>query len=221
MSYLKKKYKTMTSANKFISSILNKYNEDINITNEHIFEIIKYHPTKKLDRYNIEWLRMIKRPPYNSLALHYKDKSTSKIDDISWKLCIRNLYGKYDNSKEKLNNIILAFRNEIHFGSKKKYFIDNTKKKDNKFFGVCDNCNLETININTDHYPVPYKKIFENFISNNKILLNTINVFENYNNELRLKNRELALIWLQYHDSNSKYRLLCKSCNSHFGSYNY
>jgi hypothetical protein len=221
MLNLKKKCKTMTSANKYISSILNKYNEDVNIINEYIFEIIKYHPTKKLDRSNIEWLQMKKRPPYNNLALCYKDKYTSKIDDISWKLCIRNLYDKYDNSKEKINNIKSAFRNESHFGSKKIYYIEHTKNKDNKFLGVCENCNVETTNITIDHYPVPYKKIFENFISNNEILLNIINVIENNNNELRLKDRDLALIWLQYHDSNSKYRLLCKSCNSRFGSYNY
>ena len=104
----------MTNANKFISKILNNYKEDDEISDEYIIELITHHPTKQLNIYNIEWLRMKIRPPYNKLALFYKDKNTSNIDDISWKLCVKNLYGKYNKNKEILNNIKLAFRNEIH-----------------------------------------------------------------------------------------------------------
>jgi len=222
MSSLKKKCKNMTNANKFISKILNNYKEDDEISDEYIIELITHHPTKQLNIYNIEWLRMKIRPPYNKLALFYKDKNTSNIDDISWKLCVRNLYGKYNKSKERLNDIKLAFRNESHIGTKKNYFINNTKNKNDKFIGICKNCNIKTNDITIDHYPIPYKKIFNDFLCENKIkVLYNIEVFENSNLEIRLKDKKLAYNWLEYHDSNSNYRLLCKSCNSHFGSYDY
>ena len=44
---------------------------------------------------------------------------------------------------------------------------------------------------------------------------------ENDMNELRLKNEELSNKFINFHDEKSKYRLLCKSCNSSFGSYHY
>jgi len=48
-----------------------------------------------------------------------------------------------------------------------------------------------------------------------------IDIFENERNEIRIKDEKLASKWLSHHDNISQYRLLCKSCNSHFGSYGY
>ena len=87
--------------------------------------------------------------------------------------------------------------------------------------GICEKCNTKTTRITTDHYPAPYKKIFDDFIKNKNIKLCDIGVFENENNEIRIKDRELASEWLFHHDNNSKYRLLCGSCNSSGGSYGY
>ena len=39
--------------------------------------------------------------------------------------------------------------------------------------------------------------------------------------EIRIKDENLASKWLNYHDNKAQYRLLCSSCNSHFGSYGY
>ena len=87
--------------------------------------------------------------------------------------------------------------------------------------GKCENCLIETENITTDHYPLVYKKIFDDFIKNNNINLYNIDIFENKQNELRIKDTNLASKWLSHHDNIAKYRLLCSSCNSHFGSYGY
>ena len=138
-------------------------------------------------------------------------------DDISWKLCIKNLYGKYNRDKEYVNDVKSAFRNEIHVGTKKQYFNKNTIV----YVGICDNCNRKTIEITTDHYPEPYKKIFEKFVNNHNVNLCDIEVFENENNEIRIENRILARKWLIYHDKTASYRLLCNHCNPHFGSYGY
>ena len=219
---LKKKLVNRSQANKFFSKIINNYKEGDDVLNEYIIELITYHPTKILNISNMKWLKMKKRPPYNTLALFYKDKKTFNIDDISWKLCIQNLFGKYDKSKEKLKDINSAFRNESHIGSKKNYHINNTIKINENFGGICKNCNIKTTNITTDHYPIPYKKIFEDFLNENDIqTLNDIEIFENSELVIRLKNTELASNWLEFHDCKATYRLLCRSCNSHFGSYGY
>jgi hypothetical protein len=112
--------------------------------------------------------------------------------------------------------MMAGFRNESHLGSKKQFFITNTKLQNDLF---CGNCKIETHNITTDHFPISYKQIFNNFINLENILLFDVEIFENDVNEIRLKNEELAVKFLTFHDDNSKYRLLCKSCNSHFGSY--
>jgi hypothetical protein len=144
-----------------------------------------------------------------------------KIDDISWKLCIKNLYGKYNRDKEYLIDVNTAFRNESHIGKKKQYFINHTIINNDIFTGICDNCRKNTTNITTDHYPLPFKNILDSFIDKNKINLYDIDIFENKQNEIRIKDNELASKWLKYHDDIALYRLLCKSCNSHFGSYEY
>jgi len=221
MSLLKQEYPNMTRANKFISNIINSLHEGELIENKYIIELVKFHPTKQININNIEWFKMKKRLPYNTLALFYKYNNNDTEDDISWKLCIKNLYGKYNRDKEYEFDVKNAFRNESHIGSKKKYFIDNTDVINDKFTGTCDNCKLITTDITTDHYPVPYKKIFDNFIIENEIKLCDIDIFENEQFEIRFKDKKLARKWLKYHDKSAEYRLLCKSCNSHFGSYDY
>jgi len=100
----------MTQANKYVSSIIQSLQEDVMIEDSAIKELIQYHPTKQLN--DIEWLKMKTRPPFKQLSLTYK--KDGKEDDISWKLCIRNLYGKYSADEEHEKDIKQAFRFEIH-----------------------------------------------------------------------------------------------------------
>tara|TARA_B100000927_G_C16459988_1_gene467452 strand:- start:123 stop:779 length:657 start_codon:yes stop_codon:yes gene_type:complete len=214
-------YPTMTRANKGISNLLNTFNEDENINNDLIKYIIKRHPTKNIDFKKIDWIKMKKRPPYNNLALFYKyiDKEE---DDISWKLCIRNIFGKFNNNVHKKNDIISAFRNESNIGTKKKYYINNTKiNNKNIREGECNCCKIFTNNIQTDHYQLSFAEILDNFIKKYNLEICNIKIFENDNNEIKLKNKKLANDWLKYHDDCAKYRLLCKTCNIKFGNYGY
>lgn len=221
MTSLKQECSNMTKANKYISDIIKSFKNDIPIENEIIKDLIKYHPTKNININDIEWLKFKLRPPFNTKSLFYKYKNNMKIDDISWKLCIKNLYGKYNRNKEYLIDVNTVFRNESHIGKKKQYFINHTIINNDIFTGICDNCRKNTTNITTDHYPLPFKNILDSFIDKNKINLYDIDIFENKQNEIRIKDNELASKWLKYHDDIALYRLLCKSCNSHFGSYEY
>jgi len=219
---LKELCANMTRANKYVSNIIKQKNNEEIIKDEIIKELVKYHPTKIID-VNKGQLKMKIRPPFNKPALYYTYKNNEEIIeyDISWKLCIRNYYGKYNRDKEYENDVKTAFRNESHIGTKKLYFINKTTIENNSFMGICNNCNQKTKNITTDHYKLPYKKIFDNFINTNNIKLRDVDIFENENNEIRIKDENIASKWLKYHDNRAKYRLLCSSCNSHFGSYGY
>ena len=219
MSDLKQICSNMTNAKKYIRSVINSLKEGELIKNKYIIELVKYHPSKQIDINKVAWLKMKKRPPYNKLALFYKYYDNTKEDDISWILCITNLFGKYDRNKEYENDVKTAFRNESHFGSKKQYFIDNTDITNNEFTGECNNCKITTTDITTDHYPIPYKKIFDTFINDKGLRLCDFDIFENEQFEIRFKDRDFADEWLNYHDDKATYRLLCKSCNSHFGCY--
>lgn len=218
---LKERCSNMTQANRYIGDIIKKIPIEENIEDRIIEELVTYHPTKQINVDNVEWFKIKIRPPFNKASLFYKYKNSINEDDISWKLCIRNLYGNYKRDKEYENDVKTAFRNESHIGTKKQYFINNTTINDNNFMGKCNNCNNETKNITTDHYNLSYKEIFDNFIEINKINICNIDIFENEHNEIRIKDKNLASKWLKYHDIKAQYRLLCSSCNSHFGSYGY
>jgi hypothetical protein len=99
--------------------------------------------------------------------------------------------------------------------------MNNTIIKNNLFYGICENCKIETNNITTDHFPIPYKQIFSNFTQIENIILSNIEIYENNLNEIRIKNEELSIKFLIFHDKIANYRLLCKWCNSRFGSYEY
>lgn len=215
MSLLKTQCRNMTVANAYISNILNSYGENEIVNNKYINELITYHPTKNISINNIDFLKMKIRSPFNKLALFYKNIDNDIDEDISWKLCIRNIYGKYDKIKTQLQNIQSAFRFESHFGSKNDFYVKNTTER----IGTCVNCNIKSDKMTVDHYPIPFKEILNTFIINNNILFETIEVIENCKLEIKFKDTVLAKQWLDYHDKNAEYRLLCLSCNAHFGCY--
>ena len=218
---LKSKLKNVTNGKKYITDIIGKYKDNEKINNTEILKLLQYHPTKHINIENIDYLIVKIRSPYNTLALYYKYKNNEKEDDISYISCIKNLFNKYNKDKHYEDDVMKAFRNESHIGSKKQYFIDNTKIKNDLFYGICKNCKIETSNITTDHYPIPYKQIFQKFIQKEIITISDIEIYENNVNELRIKNEELSNNFIIFHDEIAEYRLLCKSCNSSFGSYNF
>jgi hypothetical protein len=260
---LKERCSNMTQANRYIGNIINSINNDEIVENIMINELVKYHPTKSIDFNKVEWFKIKLRSPYNKPSLFYKYKNSINDDDISWKLCIRNLYGNYNRDEEHEKDVKTAFRNESHIGTKTNYFVNNTTipnspsmgrvglgqlampalvehadeedteelgsamgagdkpSRGKRRVGVCRNCNKITENITTDHYNLSYKEIFNDFLYVNNINLRNIDIFENEENEIRIKDEELASKWLNHHDNKAQYRLLCCSCNSHFGSYGY
>ena len=216
---LKIKLKNVTNGKKYVTDIIEKYKKNEIVNNIVILELLQYHPTKRIHIENIEYLIVRLRKPFNNLALYYKYKDHDIEDDISYILCIKNLFGKYNENTQYEKDVLAAFRNESHVGSKKQYFINNTKIKDNSFYGICKHCQIETKNITTDHFPTSYKNIFSNFLLLENIILSNVEIDESDTNEIKIKNQEFAIKFRIFHDEHASYRLLCKSCNSHFGSY--
>ena len=217
----------MTKAIQHVGSYLEKFKCDERIDDAMIKDLVKYHPTKTIDPTNLEWLKMKRRPPFNKAALFYKNKNDAQCDpgvedDISWTLCIRNLYGRFDHDEQLIKDIHSAFRFESHLQTKTAYFIAKTNKNRNgRRVGECNYCKIVTPDISVDHYPVPYISILDSFVKDNRIALRDVEIIENEDNELKIRDEALASKWLMYHDAKAQYRLLCKSCNSHFGSYGY
>lgn len=219
MDIIRTRLKNVTNGTQYITAILRKYKENEKVDDTEILSLLQYHPTKHINIDNIDYLIIKLRKPFNKLSLFYKYKNSEIEDDISYILCIKNVFGKYNRDKQYDEDVMSAFRNESHMCSKKMYFINNTKKINNLFYGICDNCKIQTSNITTDHYPMPYTRIFSNFIELENMLISNIEIYENNVNEIRIKNEDIAIKWRLYHDKYATYRLLCKSCNSHFGSY--
>lgn len=216
---LKTQLRNVTNGKKHITTLLGKYKNNQKVNEPEILELLQYHPIKNIDITNIEYLIIKIRAPFNKLSLYYKYKGSVKEDDISYVLCIKNLFGKYNREQNYEEDVMTAFRNESHIGSKKQFFMNNTKSNNGLFCGICDNCKVETYDITTDHFPIPFKQIFERFQKLEGLVLSSIDIFENNSNEIRIKNEKIASKWRIYHDEIATYRLLCKSCNSHFGSY--
>jgi len=212
------KLKNIANARKYISEKLSKIPLNKHFRDEEIEELLHYHPDKVIG--NIHYLVMKIRKPYNTKSLYFKSNNFQDEDDISYIYCIKNLFGKFSDNKRIQENVLTAFRNAIQFnGNKKQYFLNNSTNKDGNFMAKCDNCN-EYKKATTDHFLIPYIQIFNNFITINNIKLCDIEIEEN-NNIIRLKDNVLEQKWVKYHDDNAIYRILCKSCNSLFGSYGF
>jgi len=192
MDNLKIKLKNITNGRKIITQKINSYEEYAIVNDQDILELLQYHPTKQINISNIDYLQIKLHPTWKGKTLSYKYKDNNKIDDIAYVQCIYNLFGKYNRAEQYEKDIMNALRNESHSGTKRQFFINNTTIIDGKFVGCCANCNIKTNNITTDHYPITYQEIIDNFISINGLVLLNQDIYETNNCELKLKNIELA-----------------------------
>jgi len=222
MPGLKDTCPTLTTAKKHVREILSSYTDGSIIDNQLIIDLMAHHPTKPIEKERLEYLKYKKTPPYYKLGIYYKHKDMETEDDISWHLAIRNLYGKYNEERQSIDKVMRALRFEIGTGTKSSFFLSNTTDTNDGREAECANCRkqLHPPDICVDHYPIPFKKILEDFIQNESLELNRLEIYE-CDNVLKLKDSELAERWRRYHDDKARYRILCNSCNSSFGSYGY
>ena len=219
---LKEKLKSMTNGIKIVRQKMNKYKIDDFIEDNVIISLLKFHPTKPIDIDNLQYLIMKLDKRYKSPTIFYKNKNSNKVEDISWKKSVRNLFGKYNNENEHRNNIIKAFRIETDKGSKKTFYLNNTSLTNGgSYIGKCEHCGKTSNKMSTDHHINCFQKILDMFLKENNIQMCNITIYKDKKDKFKIKNRKLAKEWLLYHDKYATYRLLCISCNARFGPYGY
>jgi hypothetical protein len=219
---IKKKYKNYTNGTKQITTFLNEQDLNVAFNDENIELLLKQHPNENKVQ-NIEYLIVRIRPPYNKRALFIKNFNASSEDDVSYKYCLRSLYGLYDSKKNNMSRILSAFRDSTFETRKINFFYNQNISYgvNNEYIGLCANCKTES-KINVDHYEIPFKKIFDDFLKNNtEVIVEYINVFENEKKCYEFTDITLKDKWVNYHDKIATYRLLCNTCNSSLGTYGY
>jgi hypothetical protein len=152
-------------------------------------------------------------------ALYIKTKNNN-LDDISYRMCILNLFNKYNKIQNITNQKISAFRNAINNKYKEEYMKKNIIYENNLKNGECFNCKKNCNDIHVDHYKLSFKEIFETFIKINNYKLENINVTEK-NNLIQIDNLFLKNEWINYHDSRVIYKIMCGFCNMSLGTYGY
>lgn len=192
----------------YVQEINTEFNDEL------IESLLKYHPNaEEKNIKNIEYLK-IKKNSYGQNGLYIKIINGDEIL-VSYKKCIQNIFERYNFEDEKYNKIKNAFRHCLIYGYKKEYFEENTENGK----GECDNCQLYC-DVDIDHYQISFQKIFDSFIKFKDNILEKIEIEERddiiYIKDIKIKNE-----WLKFHDSIVDYRLLCRTCNSSFGSYGY
>jgi hypothetical protein len=216
---LKIKLKNITNGRKYITNFINNQPINIQFNNEEIQLLLTFHPNKKEKNVdNIEYLIIRNRPPYNGKSLYIKTKNNDE-DDISYILCLRVLYEKYDKTQRNLTNIITTFRNTISNTSRQAFFFENCKLENNEYYGLCSICG-ENCKVDIDHYEIPFQKILNDFLKENSLIIEDIK-YKEINNCLEFIDYNFKNKWIQYHDKIAQFRCLCKYHNRSIGSNGY
>jgi hypothetical protein len=204
----------MTKTLSHFRTLLNPVELNEPFHNEEIEALMYYHPYYETKiRGTIEYLIIRLDPVYKSRCLYLKLSESSEEIDVSWRDCVRHLYGKFDVDKIKEQNVRSAFRNTIWDKRQRENYLILERK--------CTLCQKEDIRLSMDHYPIPFKKICNDFlIMENITILLSIDIqtdgIQYFLSDENLKNK-----WILYHDAIAQYRVLCISCNSKNGSYGY
>ena len=213
MSWLKTECKNKTRAWKAVRLILDEFKINSEMTDIRIKELIKYHPTKDIDFSRVDYFSWKPHKSYKKPTLYFKYKDCDEEDDISLKVCVANLYEKFDLENDKIINIKKAFRNESRFGTHMDTQLANKKT-------TCPLCNKQA-KLTCDHYPISWKQIFTEFCENKNIILGNVEIFEGEDGTNYFNDEMLSLTWTTYHDSRATYRMICNSCNASAGSHGY
>ena len=120
---IKKTFKNLTNGAKHITTIINNQPINISFINEEIELLLKQHPNKEKIT-DIEYLVVRIRPPYNKKSLYVKNITDDYEQDVSYKYCLKSLYGKYSEENNNRDRIIRAFRDTVGNSKKRKFFLE-------------------------------------------------------------------------------------------------
>ena len=207
---LKELFESFNNGRKIITSRINNYEMYKNFNDELLENLLTNHPTKSIS--NIEYLIIKPHKIFKTKTLYYKQPNKQE-DNVSYKLCIQNIFGQYSTEKNTKTNKISSFRNSIS-NTKRKVFQSNLKNN------CCEQCDEYCDKPHIDHYKISFKQIFEQFLNLKKIKIEEVDTF--YSSCLHhITDKTLKKDFIDYHDGLVTYKLLCPKCNTSNGTYGY
>lgn len=208
---LKELFENFNNGRKMITARLKNYNMYKKFNDELLENLLLNHPTKKIS--NIEYLIIKPHEIYKSRTLFFKQPNRPE-ENVSYKLCIQNIFGQYTDEKNTKANKVSSFRNAIS-DTKRADFYFNLKSK------CCEDCGKYHDKPHIDHYKISFKQILEQFLLYTDEL-NILDVETYYkNSQHHIANKKLKEDFIEYHDSIVTYKLLCPECNISNGTYGY
>ena len=173
-------------------------------------ELLTHHPTKNIS--NIEYLMIKPHEIYRTRCLYFK-KHNCPQDNVSYKLCIQNVFGQYSDSNNTKANKISCFRNAIS-NTKRAEFQSNLKSNS------CEDCGILHSKPHIDHYKISFKQILEQFLCQSDLKIEEITTYY-HRSQHHISDLQLKHNFIEYHDSIVIYKLLCPECNNRNGTYGY
>lgn len=207
---LKEKFGTYNNGRKIVTSTVKQYSMFEKFNDNFLENLLIYHPTKKIK--DIEYLVIKPHEIYRSRSLYYKSKDKEE-QVASYKLCIQNLFGKYNDNNNTKANKVSSFRNSIS-NTKRAEFQSNLKSR------CCEDCGVYHSKPHIDHYKYPFKEILRQFLHQSDLKIEEIKTYYK-NSQHHILDLELKEDFIDYHDSIVIYKLLCPDCNIKQGTYGY
>jgi hypothetical protein len=221
VSTLKLKLKNLTNGRKYITDIVKSQPEGVHFRHEEIELLLQYHPDHvEKGVGHIDYLVVRMRQPFNGKSLFIKSLDYDKEDDISYIMCIRELFGKLNRDTHVLAKVRMGFRDAVFNDNRNVFFNKNTKKVDGKYHGECVLCHIVS-EAWIDHYGNPFKNILGTFLKSQSRTMSDVEVIEGHDNVISIVDEALKNQWILYHDSVVTYRILCRRCNTSMGSYGF
>ena len=104
--------KSKTAARRTVSEHLKTMPINTKFVDKYMQALVQHHPTRSFPAVNVTF-SVCSRPPYFTRSL-FVEARTGGLVDCSWVKCISNLFGGYDDDKEKQvkTKVLAALRNE-------------------------------------------------------------------------------------------------------------
>ena len=222
---LKDFYKNLSVGKKIVAKCIAERAPGEKFSDERLMSLLRLHPAANKVK-DIEYLVVRSRKQtFVGKVLFFKNRSDDEEDDISYILCLRNLFGRnIDKAARHQKNVVHAFRLAI-FGTKRHAFWQSqTKTETETETGTetkmrCARCD-STDSIAVDHMNTPFSEIYDSFFLAKSLQESELQI-ELVNYAYRMRDAAVERQWIEFHDNIAEFRLLCRSCNSTVGDGGY
>ena len=201
---------TFNNGRKMITAKVKSYAMHTKFNDDLLETLLRFHPTKNIT--DIEYLIIKPHEIFRSRTLYFKTHNCPE-DNVSYKLCIQNVFGQYNSVSNHKANKVSCFRNAIS-NTKRQIFQSNLKSK------CCEQCGKYTEKPHIDHYKISFKQILEQFLYHSNLKIENIETYY-HRSQHHIANKLLKEEFIEYHDELVTYKLLCADCNIGNGTYGY